>query len=77
MWCGGFGYGPYAWGAVVSGVVMLLVWGGLIALVIWAVGAFTRRPASGESAMEILRRRFAAGQISQEDFEKIRRLLES
>jgi putative membrane protein len=81
MMCGGFGYGPYGigdpWGAAISGVVTLLFWGGLIALAIWAIRSFSRRPTGRDSAMEVLRRRFAAGEMSQEDFETTRRLLET
>jgi putative membrane protein len=80
--CGGFGYGPYGgvddvWGSVISGVVSLLFLAGLIVLVIWAIRAFTRPPAGADTAMEVLRRRLAAGEISQEDFDKTRRLLQS
>ncbi len=81
MMCGGFGYGSYGgigdpWGAVISGVVTLLFFGGLIALVIWAVRSFSRRPAEADSAMEVLRRRLATGEIVQEEFDKIRKVLQ-
>lgn len=81
MMCGGFGYGQYGgigdpWGAVISGVVTLLFFGGLIALAIWAVRSFSRRPAGDDSAMQVLRRRLAAGEIPQEEFEKIRKALQ-
>jgi putative membrane protein len=81
MICGGFGYGPYGgfgdpWGAVISIVVTLLFFGGLIALAIWAVRSFTRRPTGADSAMEVLRRRLAAGEIPREEYEKIRKALQ-
>ena len=50
-------------------LVMLVFWGGLIALVIWA---FRRiRPAdSGDSALNILNERFAGGEIDQQEYEQ-------
>jgi putative membrane protein len=53
----------------------VLFWGGLIALLVWAVrssAAPRRRP---DTAMEVLRRRLAAGEISEDEYEHIRRLL--
>ena len=74
----GFYYGPgvAGWMWLVGMVMMLLFWGGLAALIVWAVRAFAR-PDRGESADDILKRRLAAGQISQEEYEKTRRLLQS
>ncbi len=81
--CGwGWGYGPYGgagdpWGAVIGGAVSLLFLVGLIVLAIWAIRSFTRRPAGDDPAMQVLRRRLAAGEIDQADFEKTRQLLQS
>ena len=81
MMCNGFGYGPYGfgdpWSAAINGVFTLLVFGGLIALAVWAIRSWTRRPESSDRAVEILRRRLAAGEISQEDFEKTLRLIKA
>lgn len=80
--CGGFGYGPYGgvgdvWVSVIGGIVSLLFLAGLIVLVIWAVRSFTRPAAGSDTAMEVLRRRLAAGEISQDEFDKTRRILQS
>ena len=56
--------------------MMLLFWGGVIALVIFAVRAFTGPKSMGDRAIETLRRRLAAGEISQEDFNKTKRILQ-
>jgi uncharacterized membrane protein len=60
----------------------VLFWAGLIALVVWAVraGAPSQRPINHgnmmqEPPIETLRRRLAAGQISVEEYERIRALL--
>ena len=56
--------------------MMVIFWGAIVGLVIFAIRSF--RPGPGQdAAMETLRRRFAAGEISQEEFEKTRHLLQS
>lgn len=80
MWWGnGFGWGWMIFG----GLAMLLFWGGLIALVVLAVRAFTgagqpanlaRPPASTpDTALETLKARYARGEITKEEYEDIRR----
>ncbi len=74
---GGFGW---SWLWLIWLVVALLFWAGLIALVIWAIRSTIalRRDSTMTSgtAMEILRRRLAAGEITPEEFDRIRQLLE-
>ena len=56
--------------------MMLVVWGGLIFLGIWAVRALSgNRAHTSDSAMDLLRKRFAAGEISSEEFEKSKKVL--
>jgi len=48
---------------------MVLFWGGLVALVIWAVLRLSRgRPP--DSALGILNERFARGEIDQQEYEQ-------
>ena len=61
----------WLWGAG----MMVLFWGGLLALVFFLIRAFSPTRRDGDAALETLRRRLAAGEISQEDFEKTRKLL--
>ena len=70
-----YGPGMPAWMWLVGVVMTLLFWGGLAALIVWAVRAFARPRAGGESAEEILKRRLAAGQISQDEYDSTRRAL--
>jgi putative membrane protein len=56
--------------------MMLLFWGGVIALVIFGVRAFSGPRSTGDPAIETLRRRLAAGEIGQEEFDKTRRILQ-
>lgn len=69
------GYGLGMW--LFGGVTMVLFWGGLIVLVVWAVRQFSggRQPAA-EDPTAILRRRLAAGEITQEQFDQARRALQ-
>jgi putative membrane protein len=62
-------------------LMMIIVWGGLIALGIWLVrslfpGIGQAPPAAGQgqdlSAREILDRRFARGEISPEQYEAMK-----
>ena len=72
--------GGWSWLWPIWVVVALLFWAGLIALMIWAVRLTfaSRRNAepTRETAFEILRRRLASGEITPEEFDHIRQLLE-
>jgi putative membrane protein len=71
----GYGVSPWMW--ILGSVMMVIVIGGLIVLVVWAVRAVGGpRPGSSISALEVLKRRLAAGEITQDEYEKTRRLLE-
>lgn len=68
-----FGFGFHPIGAILSLVSWALVIGGIVWLVVW----LARNPnvttrASGESAIEILKTRYARGEINKEQFDAIR-----
>jgi putative membrane protein len=73
------GYGGYGalgmglWG----GLLMVLVAVAIILLVVWAVrsGFPGQRQSEQEGAVDILKRRFAAGEISQAEYEQARKAL--
>ena len=74
----GYYYGSEPWMWLVGGLMMLVFWGGLIALVVWGVRQFTPgQRSSTDDPMAILRRRLAAGEITQEQFDQARRALQS
>ena len=55
------------WPMGISAIIPLI----LLGLLVWLVArAISHRPSSGESAEELLRRRFAAGEIDEEEFAK-------
>ncbi len=57
--------------------MMLLFVGGLIGFVIWAIRAIAAPERQGDPALETLRQRLAAGQISQQDYDNTRRVLKT
>ncbi len=72
------GYGGWLGGmGLFGGVLMLLFWVAVLLLVVWAVRALfpVERRSEHETAIEILKRRYAAGEISQAEYEQARRAL--
>jgi len=75
--------GGWGWGmGLLGGLGMLLIWGLIIGLVVWLVVTLTRLNQSGasrnaqpDSALEILRRRLAAGEITPQEFDELRQKL--
>lgn len=63
------------WSWLWMATMMILFWGGIIALAVYAIRAFTG-PRGGDQALEVLRRRLASGEITQEEFEKTRKALQ-
>jgi putative membrane protein len=77
-WHDGWGWGHMFFGSF----MMLLFWGGLIILIVFAVrwiGTGSPRggdaPAPGNRAVTILEERYARGEIEREEYEERRRLL--
>jgi putative membrane protein len=71
------GYEGFGW-MMGGGLMMLLTWILPIALIVWGVASLRggQRPSEREDTpLEILRRRYARGEISQEEFEQATRTL--
>lgn len=68
MW--GWGVG---WWWLLMPIGMIIFWGGVIALIVWAIRQFTEGRGGGDNAVEIARSRYARGDISREEFDQIRR----
>lgn len=65
----------WVYGRMWGGVSMLLFWVLIIAGVVWLVrGRPYGPPGAGsvDSALEILRRRYASGEISKEEYQEIK-----
>jgi putative membrane protein len=71
------GYGGYGMG-IVGSLFMLLFWGliivGLVLVVrrLWDHGRSSAGEGSGDSPLDILKRRYARGEISKEDYDRIK-----
>lgn len=70
-WSGGGG----AWWGLFSFVFMALVIGGTTLLVIWGVRQ-TGPSSGGDMPLDILKRRYARGEIARDQYEQMRRDLE-
>jgi putative membrane protein len=68
MW--GWGVG---WWWLLMPIGMIIFWGGVLAVIIWAIRQFSEGRGGGGSAIEIARGRYARGEISREEFDQIRR----
>lgn len=64
MWGGGFG--------MFGGLMMVAVWALIIGLIVFAVRGFSNRPGAGDgqNATDILRERYARGEIDEDEFER-------
>ena len=64
-------HGGWAWAWMVPMMLgMVLFWGAIILGIVWLIrdGVQRRQPASAETALTILDRRFAEGGLSPEDY---------
>ena len=73
MW----GYDGFGFGGGMMGIGMLLFWGVIIAGIVLLVRAVVRSPGPGakereKSALDILRERYARGEIDKAEFEQKR-----
>jgi putative membrane protein len=55
--------------------MMLLFWGGFLVLAVVVIRSFTGSRTT-DQALDVLRRRFASGEITQEEFDKTRKALQ-
>ena len=66
----GFGFNPL--GAILSLVSWALIIGGVVLLVVW-LARNAGRTSSGDAALEILKTRYAHGEITKEQFDAIKK----
>ncbi len=67
---GGWDMGSGWW--IVMVVMMVLFWGGVIAVAVWGIRQFTGDRRRDGSPLEIARERLARGEITKEEFDRIR-----
>ncbi|MCC7241099.1 MAG: SHOCT domain-containing protein [Acidobacteria bacterium] len=73
--------GAWMWGSGMwlGGVAMLVVWGALIVgavLVVRLLGGGLQKGGTPTSPLDILKRRYASGEITREQYEQMRKDLE-
>lgn len=78
MWGGEWGWGHMIFGSL----AMVLFWGGIILVIVFLVrwlgaglGSQQMSPPPGKTALDILKERFARGEIDKDEFEERKRLL--
>ena len=81
MFWDGSGWGVGAWFAM--NLMVIVFWGGLVALTVWLVRSFRTdagkalTPAKTRHADELLAERFARGEIDQDEFQRRPGVLQS
>lgn len=67
----------WGWGAGIGGFFVLLFWVAVIVLVVWLITRFSRHGLDGsrgrKTPLDIVRERYARGEISREEFEQIKK----
>ena len=57
---------------IVMAIMMVLFWGAIIAVAVWGIRQFTRDGRRDQSALDIAKERLARGDITKEEFDRIR-----
>jgi putative membrane protein len=63
------------WSWLWMAAMMVLFWGGILTLAVFFFRSFTGSKNS-DQAIDLLRRRLASGEITQDEFEKTRKALQ-
>lgn len=71
-------WADYGWGMGYGWLFMIIFWGLVVLGIIYLVQSIVRgsRNEAKESAVEILKKRYARGEITKEEFERMRADLE-
>ena len=68
---------PWGWGAGLGIFFTVIFWGAIIALIVWLIVRLTRHENEGGSdkskAINIARERYAKGEITKEEFDRIKK----
>jgi uncharacterized membrane protein len=65
---------PFSWFGMGFGLLyMVLFWGLIIWLIVWLINKYSKQTGKIESAMEILNKRYAKGEINKKQFESMKK----
>ncbi len=57
---------------VIMPIMMVLFWGGVLGVVVWGIRQFTKDKERDRSPLDIAKERLARGEISKEEFDRIK-----
>ncbi len=57
---------------IVMPIMMVIFWGGVIAVAVWGIRQFTGGRDKGQGPLDIAKERLARGEITKEEFDRIR-----
>ena len=60
------------WWVVWMSIMMVVFWGGLIALLFWGIGMVSGAGKRSDAPLEIAGRRYASGEITRDEYEEVR-----
>lgn len=71
-------FGGMSWWMMFNWLVMLVFWGGIIALIVWGIKKLAERgsdlgTAQKRDPLDIDKERYARGDISREEFQQIKK----
>ena len=74
---GTMGFGPFGFGMGFGILFMVLFWGSIIWLIVWLINQYgkQKKVEKTESAIEILKKRYAKGEITKKQYESMRKEL--
>ncbi len=57
---------------IIMPIMMVLFWGGVLGVVVWGIRQFTGDRKPGRSPLDIAKERLARGEITKEEFDRIK-----
>jgi putative membrane protein len=65
-------WGTYGWGMGIGWIWMVLVWVIILTGIAYVVRKASCRPANHESPLDLLKKRYARGELTKDEFDRMR-----